>query len=149
MNQPDAKTVLASMEPTKSSPVAKRILLIDDEEAVRTTVTEILKRAGYEVQSAADGKSGLELFEHQSFDLLITDLLMPVRDGLETIMTLRRGRTPLKIMVISGCGQTLGSEYMKIARHLGADSSLPKPFTRDELLAAVAKLLDVPSAPAP
>ena len=136
------------MEPAKNSPVSKRILLIDDEEAVRLTVGEILRRAGYEVQSANDGKSGLDLFRRQNFDLLITDLLMPERDGLETIMELRRGRTPLKIMVISGCGQTLGSEYMQIARHLGADYSLPKPFTRVELLAVVAKLLDGPSTPA-
>ena len=69
------------MEPNQSSPVPKRILLIDDEEAVRLTVGEILKRAGYEVQSAADGKSGLDLFQRQSFDLLITDLLMPEGDG--------------------------------------------------------------------
>jgi CheY-like chemotaxis protein len=135
------------MEPSKTSTAAKRILLIDDEAAVRMTVAEILKRAGYEVQSAADGKSGLELYKSQRFDLLITDLLMPERDGLETIMTLRRGGAPLKIMVISGCGQTLGSEYMKIAQHLGADLSLPKPFTRTELLAAVAKLLEVSPKP--
>ena len=70
------------MEPNQSSPVPKRILLIDDEEAVRLKVGEILKRAGYEVQSAADGKSGLDLFQRQSFDLLITDLLMPEGDGL-------------------------------------------------------------------
>jgi CheY-like chemotaxis protein len=133
------------MEPSNTSTAAKRILLIDDEAAVRMTVAEILKRAGYEVQSAADGKSGLELYKSQRFDLLITDLLMPERDGLETIMALRRAGAPLKIMVISGCGQTLGSEYMKIAQHLGADLSLPKPFTRNELLTAVAKLLEVPS----
>jgi len=128
------------MEPNQSSPVPKRILLIDDEEAVRLTVGEILKRAGYEVQSAADGKSGLDLFQRQSFDLLITDLLMPEGDGLETIMALRRGRKSLKIMVISGCGQTLGNEYMKIAQHLGADLTLSKPFTRAELLAAVTRV---------
>ncbi len=119
----------------------KRILLIDDEEAVRRTVSEILKRAGYDVHSAGDGRSGMELFQQQSFDLLITDLLMPERDGLETIMALRRGRTPLKILVISGCGQSLGGEFMKIAQHLGADFTLAKPFTRVELLTTVASLL--------
>jgi len=136
------------MEPTKNSPVSKRILLIDDEEAVRLTVGEILRRAGYEVQSANDGKSGLDLFRRQNFDLLITDLLMPERDGLETIMALRRGHTPLKIMVISGVGQTLGEEYLKIAQHLGADFTLAKPFSRAELLEAVAKLFEGPTAPA-
>ena len=124
----------------------KRILLIDDDAAVRLTVGEVLDRAGYEVHSADDGRSGLELFQRNDFDLLITDLLMPEQDGLETIMALRRGRAPLKIMVISGCGQSLGPEYMKIARHLGADSTLAKPFTRDELLTAVADLLE-PTAP--
>jgi len=129
------------MEPTPTNSVPKKILLIDDEETVRLTVGEILKRAGYDVESAADGRSGLDLFQRHNFDLLITDLLMPEGDGLETIMALRRGRKPLKIMVISGCGQTLGTEYMKIAQHLGADVSLAKPFTRAELLEAVAKLL--------
>ena len=125
----------------------KKILLIDDEEAVRRIVGEILKRGGYEVHCAEDGRSGLELVKHQSFDLLITDLLMPERDGLETIMALRRQHAPLKIMVISGCGQSLGGEYMKIAEHLGADLTLAKPFTGSELLTAVAKLLPAPAPP--
>jgi CheY-like chemotaxis protein len=136
------------MEESQAKPAARRILLIDDEEAVRMTVSEILRRAGYEVESAVDGKSGLEIFRRQGFDLLITDLLMPERDGLETIMALRRGRSPLKIMVISGCGQTLGGEYLKIAQHLGADLTLAKPFTRVELLSAVSKLLGPAASPA-
>jgi YesN/AraC family two-component response regulator len=94
-----------------------------------------------------DGKVGLGLLRQQNFDLLITDLLMPEGDGLETIMALRRSRTSMKIMVISGCAQTLGDEYLKIAHHLGADVILAKPFTRIELLTAVAKLLEGSSVP--
>jgi CheY-like chemotaxis protein len=123
----------------------KKILLIDDEEVVRSVVGEILKRAGYWVQTAADGKSGLELFQRDEFDLLITDLLMPETDGLETIMALRRQRKAMKIMAISGCGLTLGGEYLKIAEHLGADITLAKPFTQASLLTAVASLLGSPS----
>ena len=125
----------------------KKILLIDDEETVRLVVSEMLKRAGYWVQTAVDGKSGLDLFRRYSFDLLITDLLMPETDGLETIMALRRQRKGLKIMVISGCGLTLGGNYLKIAEHLGADCTLAKPFTQASLLAAVAKLLQTPDPP--
>ena len=132
------------MQLSQRSHASKKILLIDDEEAVRMTIGEILRRAGYEVHSAVDGRSGLDLFRQHTFDLLITDLLMPETDGLETIIALRGHRTSLKIMVISGCAQTLGGEYLKIAQHLGADSVLPKPFARAELLAEVAKLLDSP-----
>jgi CheY-like chemotaxis protein len=122
----------------------KRILLIDDDEAVRRTCGEILRRAGYEVHCAEDGISGLGLFEHHSFDLLITDLLMPERDGLETIMALRRGGRPLKILVISGCDRLIGGEFLTVAQHLGADLTLAKPFTRTELLTAVTSLLAEP-----
>jgi DNA-binding response OmpR family regulator len=130
------------MEPTQPIKVPTRILLIDDEPAVRQSVGEILKRAGFAVQSAADGKTGLGILREQNFDLLITDLLMPEGDGLETIMALRRSHTSMKIMVISGCAETLGGEYLKIAQHLGADLVLQKPFTRAELLDAVRKLFE-------
>lgn len=126
----------------------KKILLIDDEEIVRSVVGEILTRAGYSVQTAGDGRSGLDLFQRDDFDLLITDLLMPETDGLETIMALRRQRGAMKIMAISGCGLTLGGEYLKIAEHLGADHTLAKPFTQANLLKAVADLLETPAKPA-
>lgn len=137
------------MEQTQPGTGPKRILLIDDDEGVRLSVGEILKRAGFSVQSATDGRKGLGMLRQGDFDLLITDLLMPEGDGLEAIMAMRRDRTATKILVISGCAQTLGGEYLKIAKHLGAGGILSKPFTRSELLAAVAKLLDVPAAPAP
>ena len=145
MTMPSSRSDCVLGAPPTEIRIVKQILLIDDEEAVRLTVGEILKRAGYEVYSAADGKSGLELFQLHNVDLLITDLLMPERDGLETIMALRRGRIPLKIMVISGCGQSIGGDFMKVAQHLGADLTLAKPFTRHELLKAVASLLDAPA----
>jgi DNA-binding response OmpR family regulator len=114
-------------------------------------VSEILTRAGYAVQTAADGRDGLDYLRRESFDLLITDLLMPDTDGLETIMTLRRQRKALKIIVISGCGFSLGGEYLKIAQRLGADCTIAKPFTQATLLTAVARLLDSqdPAAEAP
>ena len=126
----------------------KKILVIDDEAMVRSVVSEILKRAGYWMQTAEDGKSGLELFRRGEFDLLITDLLMPETDGLETIMSLRRERGAMKIMAISGCGFTLGDEYLRIAELLGADYTLAKPFTQADLLTAVDNLLKDPNQPA-
>lgn len=136
------------MEPAEGSSVPRRILVIDDEEPVRLVIGGVLRQAGYEVQCAADGRSGLELSKTQNFDLLITDLFMPERDGLETIMALRRGHAPLKIIAISGFVQTLGEDYLKIARHLGADLTLSKPFSRTELMEAVEKLLGSPAGPA-
>jgi len=121
-----------------------RILVIDDEEVVRLVVGEILSRAGYSVKTVGDSREGLALLRQESYDLLITDLLMPETDGLETIMTLRRQHKSLRIMVISGCDLTLGGEYLKIAQRLGADCALAKPFTQASLLQAVEALLGRP-----
>jgi YesN/AraC family two-component response regulator len=122
-------------------PHQTRILLIDDEEMVRKPLGEILKRAGYEVQTAADGKTGIELFRRQPCDLLITDLLMPEKDGLETIIALRQIQPELRIIVISGGNRVFGNELLRTAAHLGADQVLAKPFTRESILQAVATVL--------
>ncbi len=119
-----------------------RILIIEDDELVRNYLVDVLKRAGYEVRAAADGKEGVDLFHKQSMDLVITDIIMPEKDGIETIMDLRRENTGLKVIAISGGGRSEPENYLHSARLLGADLTMKKPFTNKELLSAVNDLLN-------
>ena len=119
----------------------KRILLVDDNESFRRSLGVVLQRAGYEVQSAADGSAALELYHQQPTDLVITDLIMPGKEGLETIVELRRLEPQLKIVAISGGGRMAPEDYLPMARHLGAAATLVKPFSPQEMLELVAKLL--------
>jgi CheY-like chemotaxis protein len=119
-----------------------RILLIDDEEPVRLTLGEMLRLAGHEVVTAGDGQEGLERFRERAFDLVVTDVVMPRKSGAETILELRRLRPGLKIIAIYAGGRISGMDSGATAQDLGADRLLAKPFTREELLAAVTGLLD-------
>ncbi len=121
-----------------------RILLIDDDEAVSRAVAAALRRAGYEVETAEDGKQGEALFRKHAWDLVITDLIMPNKDGVETIMALRRLRCDFGILAITGGGQMLGTDYLrKIVANLGVIRLLTKPFTSSQLLEAVREALAV------
>ncbi len=119
-----------------------RILIIEDDDLVRDYLVDVLRRAGYEVEAAADGQAGVEMFRTRTMDLVITDIIMPEKDGIETIMDLRRDNAHLKVMAISGGGRTEPENYLNSARLLGADLTMKKPFSNKELLAAVAELLD-------
>jgi CheY-like chemotaxis protein len=120
-----------------------QILLIDDEEPVRLTLSALLRVGGHEVVAAADGAEGLEVFQRQAFDLVITDLLMPKKGGLETIADLRRLRPGLKIIAMYGGGRIAGASSPATAQGLGADRLLAKPITLAELQGAVADVLNV------
>jgi DNA-binding response OmpR family regulator len=123
----------------------KRILLVDDNEPFRRGLGLTLERAGYEVQSAPDGAVALKLFREFPADLVITDLIMPEKEGLETIMDLRRLQPELKIIAMSGGGRIDPNDYLPIAKKLGAALTLSKPFSTGEILEAVAGLLARPS----
>ncbi len=126
-----------------------RILVIDDEPSIRDIFRRMLERAGYNVQAAADGREGVRLFRQQGADLVITDIVMPEQEGLETIRELRRDFPDVKIIVVSG-GGGLGdpSSYLYIAKKLGALYSFRKPISYVKLLAAVRELAG-PAAPEP
>ena len=120
----------------------KHVLVIDDDEAVALTLSTALRRGGYDVATAADGKLGVAWARKQAFDLVITDLIMPNQDGIETIIALRRLRPDLKVMAISGGGGLLGTEYLaRVVGNLGAIRFLTKPCTQDQLLSAVSQVL--------
>ncbi len=117
------------------------ILVMDDDEQVRNMLCETLKREGYQVLDAADGEEGMKLFRKKGADLIITDLIMPNKEGLETIIELRKEFRDVKIIAISGGGRVEPDEYLSLAESLGAHVTLAKPFEREELLGAVRKLL--------
>ncbi len=121
-----------------------RILVIDDDAAVRRIIGRILERADHAVEFAANGAEGLQKFRTRRPDLVITDLYMPEKEGIETIQELRAEWPDLRILAVSGglYGDIAGP--LIDAELLGASATLAKPFTPDELQAAVARLLTHP-----
>jgi DNA-binding NtrC family response regulator len=121
----------------------KRVLLIEDDEDLRFCYGEVLKFGGYDVVMAADGRQGIVLLQEQAIDLVITDLFMPGKGGVETVMAIRRLHTGFKIIVISGGGQIVKPEYLKpMVTSLGVNRFLMKPIKGDRLLAEVKGVLD-------
>ncbi|MEW6298076.1 MAG: response regulator [Thermodesulfobacteriota bacterium] len=118
-----------------------RILVIDDEPQVRAMLRQMLEREGYEVVEAEEGEEGLRRYQEQPVDLVITDILMPQKEGIETIRTLRRTNPGVKIIAISGGGRMSKLDLLPIAQTFGAVRTLAKPFERKELLEAVRAVL--------
>lgn len=118
-----------------------RILVVDDERMVRLALRSILEPEGYHVLEAADGEIALRLYRKEEIDVVIIDVLMPERDGLETILQMRHLSPDAKIIAVSGGGQYGLLELLDVAKGLGARIALSKPFEKQELLAAVQELL--------
>ena len=114
-----------------------RILIIDDEELVRFTIRQILEAAGHDVGEAKNGAEGLTRFKTNPYELVITDIIMPEKEGIETIIELHRDFPATRIIAISGGGRTRNLDFLKLAGQFGAAVSLAKPFSDDELIAAV------------
>ncbi len=118
-----------------------KILVFDDEPSILLMIKKILEKAGHEVEVALNGREGLELFEKNKPDLLVTDIIMPEKEGLETIFELRRKHPDLKIIAISGGGRIGPDGYLPGAKLLGANITFSKPLVPREFLQAVTKLL--------
>ena len=114
-----------------------RILVIDDEDGVRRMLRMALELHGHEVLEAADGMQALRLVQQAPVELVITDILMPEKDGLEVIMALRSETPQLKVIAMSGGGRFNQVEALEIAEPLGAIAALRKPFRIDEMLETV------------
>jgi CheY-like chemotaxis protein len=117
------------------------ILVIDDEALVRQALTEVLEHRGYEVQCAPDGRQGLRAFHMRRPDLVISDIIMPEMEGIETIMELRILSRDCPIIAISGGGRSGEAVFLDVAKRLGATASLRKPFETEDLLRTVARCL--------
>jgi CheY-like chemotaxis protein len=117
------------------------ILIIEDDVEVRELLAIILKRAGHLVTEAGDGRDGIHAFRTNPADLIITDLIMPRQEGLETIVQLRQEFPNLKIIAISGGNPGGKDNYLQAARLCGASKIFRKPFENSEIIAAVEELL--------
>ena len=117
-----------------------RILIIDDEAPVRDMLRQMLEKEGYEVVEAPEGNAGIRLFRDNPTDLVITDILMPDKEGIETILELQKTFPQVKIIAISGGGR-IKLNVLPVAKAFGALRTLAKPFERKELLEAVRAVL--------
>ena len=117
-----------------------RILVVDDEELVREAVRLALEEDGHEVCEAPDGVAGIASYRSEPADLVVIDLIMPGKDGIETIRDLRREFPEIKILAVSGRGGVQINANLERAKRVGADLTLPKPFDPDTIREAVRSL---------
>ena len=118
-----------------------RILIIDDEPQIRSMLKLMLEREGYEVVEAPDGVAGIKVYRQNPADLIITDLIMPNKDGIGMIIDLKKEFPEVKIIAMSGGGLNKPDGYLKGAKKLGASCTLTKPIDREEILRVVAAIL--------
>jgi DNA-binding response OmpR family regulator len=124
--------------------MSDQILVIEDDFAVRELILQTLSKAGYQVIAAGDGVEGLNLFREKNPALVITDIVMPQKEGLQTIIELKQEAPGVKVIAMSGGGRYCNADYLKLAKKFGARRTVSKPFMRDELLASVKEVLAEP-----
>jgi DNA-binding NtrC family response regulator len=125
------------------SPTGHRILVVDDDPGIRRVLHILLSRAGYRVTQARDGLEALRLWRDQGSDLVITDLHMPEKNGIETILELLTHSPGTRIIAMSGGGQTRRLDLLGNATLLGAVLTIEKPFTLPEMMSLVRRALKV------
>ncbi len=118
-----------------------RILLVDDEAIVRGLFAEVLASDHHEVTTAGDGNGALAALTAGDFDVVVTDLVMPDKEGLETIIEMRKLKPDVPIIAMSGGGRGNANDYLDLAAKLGARKTLAKPFPTQALLDAVNEVL--------
>lgn len=119
------------------------VLVVDDQEMVRQTLRSALEAQGWDVREAADGDEALQLYRSAPSDVVVTDIIMPNKEGLETIFELRRSDPDVKIIAMSGRDTV---DFLDMARKLGADHVLSKPFEMRDLIALVRVCVEAPAA---
>ena len=117
------------------------ILLIDDENSIRRMFRTLLQSRGYTILEAADGNVAMQVLRERSVDLVITDIFMPSKDGLEVIKELRRGHPSTKIIALSGGNRRVGLEALSVAKLMGAAYVFDKPVDIFQSLEAIDTLL--------
>jgi YesN/AraC family two-component response regulator len=118
-----------------------KILIIDDEQLVASTMEIVLLKAGHVVALASNGNLGVEKFKADPADLVITDIIMPEKEGIEVIRELRVIAPKVPIIAISGGGRTRNYDFLRMAHKLGANEVLRKPFANEELVSLVKRCL--------
>jgi DNA-binding response OmpR family regulator len=117
--------------------VVSKVLIVDDDEGIVIMLERLLKSAGYDVQAATNGKEAALVYAQYHPDLVVTDLIMPDGEGLQLIMSLRRQDKEVKIIAMTGGGRGGTGNYLFMARELGADYTIEKPFLAEKLLSIV------------
>ena len=117
------------------------ILIIDDDAPIRSALRRALERRGHQVDDAQDGDEGIRLYQERPVDLVVTDILMPGKDGIEVVRELRGLDRNVRVIAISGGGDRGKMEFLSYAEAFGADAVFEKPFDLDEFLEAVDELL--------
>jgi Response regulator containing CheY-like receiver, AAA-type ATPase, and DNA-binding domains len=120
----------------------RRILVVDDEDGIRRALRTVLERAGYEVREARTGQDAVRLWREEQGDLVITDIHMPDKDGIETILELRALSPNLPIIAVSGSGERRCRDLLRDANLLGTIRTLDKPFRLTEVLECVSEVIE-------
>lgn len=118
------------------------ILVVDDEPELRDVIGRVLTDAGHRVTCAANGRDAIAKMSEQAFELVLTDVIMPEKDGMQVITEARRKHPGIRIVAMSGGGHIPREQYLKIATGLGAHAVLEKPFTNQELADVIGAVLD-------
>lgn len=118
-----------------------QILIIDDEEAVRESLELLLTLNGHQVTTAPDGKLGIEALERDRPGLVMTDIIMPGSEGIETILAIKAAAPDVRLIAMSGGARINGRDFLELAAEVGADACLDKPFTPDELFATIERCM--------
>ena len=117
-----------------------KILVIDDDDMVRDSLAVVLRGQGYDVYTASDGYRGMSVFASARPDMVVTDILMPDQEGIETIRRMRLEYPEIKIIAMSGGGRIIDIDVLDLASKLGADAVLAKPFDPEHLLRRISDL---------
>ncbi|MFI4966509.1 MAG: response regulator [Caulobacterales bacterium] len=133
---------LRLVTPDLDSRPGGKVLLIDDDAALLGLMAHAFAAAGYTTLTAENGRKGLLLLDAGQPDLVVTDIVMPEMEGIGAILQIRRRPRPPKIIAISGAGPGGRQNYLKWARHLGADETLAKPFRMSQLVSLAGSLID-------
>jgi DNA-binding response OmpR family regulator len=121
------------------------ILIIDDEDLFRSMLKNMLETEGYDVLEASDGGQGVQIFGETHPDLVITDIVMPDQEGIQTILEIRQKDNRVPIIAVSGSGQLGSTDYLVAAEALGAIRTFSKPFEREEMISAIREVLNAHS----
>lgn len=123
-----------------------QICLIEDDKMIREILERILKKIGHTVTVATNGREGLKAFDSAQFDLVITDIIMPEVEGIEVVRAVKERSPETKIIAMSGGGRVGNTDFLKIAKSLGADAILYKPVTKSQFMEALDSCLSPASS---
>lgn len=120
----------------------KQVIVADDDASIRLLATRALSAEGFTVRNAADGLEAIKAMEAMPASILVTDIIMPNREGVETIIEVRRRWPATRIVAVSGGGRLAPEQFLDLAGEFGADATLPKPFSMSQLVKTVKSLAD-------